>query len=70
MKHSILSKLRVAGCAIVAVWMPVALADNDPCLNGSADEKIQACTQAIEAGGLQPEELAIKYVSRGGGCPV
>jgi tetratricopeptide (TPR) repeat protein len=39
--------------------------DADQCLNGSADERIAACTRAIDSDGLQGNELVAAYGNRG-----
>jgi tetratricopeptide (TPR) repeat protein len=57
----------VACCAVVAsMLVSWAIAnDADQCQNGSADERIAACTRAIDSGRLQGKELAAAYGNRG-----
>src|SRR6266446_1175590 len=58
----------VIGCFVVAgsMWMSRAVAgDADKCLNGSGDEKLAACTRAIDSGQFQGNNLAVEYINRG-----
>jgi|SRR5262249_4887602 len=63
MRFSVLPISVVVCCAVVAsrsvLW--AITNDADQCLNGSADERIAACTGAIDSGRLQGNELAAAY---------
>jgi len=67
MRFSVLPISVVVCCAVVASRsLSWAIAnDADQCLNGSADERIAACTRAIDSGRLQGNELAAAYGNRG-----
>lgn len=59
-------------CVILCVTLAGAIAvsraladDAETCANGTDDEKVAACTRAIESGHLQGNVLAIHYRNRG-----
>src|SRR5262249_29182984 len=62
------SRLSVPAVACVAAFMglsPAVANDTEICLKGSGEEKIAACTRAIDSGRLQGHELAASYMNRG-----